>query len=425
MSVVKTYEEFLKQAEATTEVAGPTSHPSKNEPDQTQPTQTGSVDAELKSELQKQHPHNVEQTPEKRAYMADCDSCSKPKPLCKCAVDKAAENTAVTDHKTQGTEIESVADSLGKETNKSEDNVEDPGSAHPARTDNDSLDNRKYASDVLSKMSIKDLQSLEEKTADDLAAAITIYGTEEIKTAEVAATQAADLGGDQDSYNELVKWAGDQSVVDLMIHGELDKQAADDVVKREIATIIKSANHDADLVAEYIFSNSQKQANAVPAEMIDPAAGGGAPPAEMPPAEMPPAMPEMPAAPPMDPAAAGGDDIVGQLLALMEQMTPEQMEQLLAQVGGEPPAPPEAGGEEPPTEEPKEEPEGGEDGGMEVQAMLEEMSKTDPAKAERIRENVKLLGGPDGEKIAELKETLMFFKESTARSRAKAAKSGK
>lgn len=147
------------------------------------------------------------------------------------------------------------------ETDSAKGGKEDPGSSHPARTDNDAIDGKKYANvfeefDALCKQA--------QELGNDLMASIT-----------VAVQKPEEKRAQEDR-------AAGQAAAEIASDEGLDKQAIDALVVQSIAETVKTAEQMADLTAEYLnayFQTLQKQANeggeqlAGPAELMAGAGG--------------------------------------------------------------------------------------------------------------------------------------------------------
>jgi hypothetical protein len=155
-------EQSVKSAEAGTEAGGftgSTTHPVKNEDDRTQPATEGARSKENTTDVKEQQ----------GAPSVDSSSESTP------SQDTVQYNI--------GTSQSATGEDSSVETDSAKSGKDDPGSDHPARTDNDSLDGHKFAQQIL---------RLTEKAAtqgNDLLALLAVEARGEIqkKAAELAA----------------------------------------------------------------------------------------------------------------------------------------------------------------------------------------------------------------------------------------------
>jgi hypothetical protein len=156
-STLGTIEQFIgtvgarqKQAEANTEpgsIGGATSHPVKNVDDRTEPAKEGARSKENTTDVKEdQGKLSVESAPEATAKSAAALLAG----FAKKAEGGGAVSTpgsAADDHLQIGTNVQPTGDDKSNETSSAKAGKEDPGSTHPARTDNTALDGHKYAGD--------------------------------------------------------------------------------------------------------------------------------------------------------------------------------------------------------------------------------------------------------------------------------------
>jgi hypothetical protein len=347
-------------AEANTEpgsIGGETSHPVKNVDDRTEKAKEGERSSENAADVKKdQGSASVDSTPEAKAASA-IDVAAR---FAKKAEGGAVQTpgSAADDHLQIGTNVQATGDDPANETGKAKGGKEDPGSSHPARTDNDALDGHKYAYDAntpLEKMA-NDFKDLGENICAQIAWMSQQGGNQ--KTAAAATAQA---NGKPATPPESTKQAGAldpelaaQAGWELagLLNGTMDKQAADAMVENTVTEIIKTASADADRTAAFFndyFAQLNKQAEGEGEPPADPSqppggemppggAGGGDP------AAMMAAMGGGAGADPMGgaggppPGAGGGgeDAEAQQLAAVLEQLgiTPEELQAAMAAEAG-------------------------------------------------------------------------------------------
>lgn len=245
-----------------------------------------------------------------------------------------------------GTNKQPTGEDPSNETNSAKAGKKDPGSDHPARSDNSSLDGHKYASASLEKLA----SSLHE-CGNQLVAQIAHLAWT-AKKAEEEGPHGEEHEKKETSEEEKAehsKQAADPELVQLvgrdLANVMANKQATDAMVYESLNGIVKTASLKGDLLSEYLIGHImglQKQAEgdmmqeAMTADAPPASAGGGLPMGGGDEAAM--------AA--MGGGGEGGDDSeIAQLAQVLDQMgvTPEDLEQAMAQEGGEG----EGAGEEP------------------------------------------------------------------------------
>lgn len=355
-----TIESFLneigvKQAEAHTEPGsqgGATTHPIKNVDDNTQVATEGARSAENTKDVKEdQGKPSVDSTPEAKPGKSANDGIGVP-------------GTATADHYNIGLNVAPTGEDPSTETARAKAGKQDGGykgpSTHPARTDNNELDGFKYA-------------ELDPQTADLAKMAAEIGRVGNAICAEIIKGASAGLEAtpgvtpppnnvtppvqttQQQQGAPTDKSAGANPPVDPnlahqigyqmagLLNGTLDKAAADAMVHDGLKQTIKQAMLQADAVCdfldnrEYALRQQQQQAQQPrrykAADFPGGSGGGGAP--------MPPPPPGGEGGgPPAGPEAGGGGEGGGQnieqILQLLEQMgvSPEELEQMLAEQGG-------------------------------------------------------------------------------------------
>ncbi len=268
---------FGKQGEeANTEagsIGGETTHPVADVDDGTEPAKEGDRSAENERDNKEDQPVGVDSTPEASAGKTARDvfaRFAKPTtPTTKRAAEGAVQTagSAADDHLQIGTNVQATGEDPANETGKAKAGKEDPGSSHPARTDNSELDGMKYSSDQLSKLSLEELVRLTKEAGDSLCASIAV---------EPAPQQTTKVAGVQTQSQPDVSLQAGWELAG-MFSGNFDKKAADEMVHGTLVEIIKTAEDDADRVIHFMNVHGNKQADdgGLPP---DPAAAGGAPP---------------------------------------------------------------------------------------------------------------------------------------------------
>lgn len=420
-----------KRAAANTEpgsIGGETSHPVKDVDDGTEDAKEGARSAENTADVKAdQGKPSVESTPEATSEGTKKASLD----LTKFAKGKQADDgksaggavqtpgSAADDQLQIGTNVQPTGEDSSTETSSAKAGKEDPGSKHEARTDNDALDGNKYSADRLAQLPLEELA----KMASDLGDAICReLNDPRVFESKPQAKQASD---------EDVKLAH-QAGWELagLFAGNMDKKAVDAEVQRTLEEIIKTASDDAVAVADYLDGlregelRKQAEAGGPPP---DPSQGGGLPPGMAgpgpgegggdeellaalggggaPPAGLPEGVGSELSGPGGEEGGEGGGEVSDealQLAQLLEELgvTPEELEQAMAQSGGD------AAGAPPP-------PAGGEGGGAGEESMgpgLEHQA------ADKGKKATKTAATKNGHVLADMKS---YIQETLARSRAK------
>ncbi len=181
--------------------------------------------------------------------------------------------TADEDQLQIGTNKQPTGDDPANETNKAKAGKEDPGSSHPARTDNDSLDGHKYAYDAntsLEKMAA-DLKSV----GEDLCASLEVYTGDAVKQASAQPQGQPQRQPVKQASARLTPELAQQAGWEVagIVNKTMDKAAADRMVHAELTSIVKEAFDDASNVAEFMNARRRKQAED---EMMEAGGGGDA-----------------------------------------------------------------------------------------------------------------------------------------------------
>lgn len=410
MSTNLTIDAFLGQvgrikqaAEAHTEpgsIGGETKHPVKNVDDRTEVAQEGARSAENDKDVKEdQGAAGVNSQAQAKAGAAKRAEGAPMTP-----------GSAADDHLQMGTNVQATGDDPANETGKAKAGKTDPGSKHPARTDNDGLDGHKYAG-----LSFHKLAALAAAVGNDLCAQAAWLSQGPAPAAAAAKQAAAAKPAAPGVAADLAEAAGYELAGAVGGH---DKRALDQVVANELALLVKVAQDRAAMVHGWLTEYGEAQTKAAQAKAANgmPPPDGGGPPADDgamlaalgggEPADggMPP--PDGGAMPP----DGGGDDEakaeeLAQVLAELN-VSPEELQQLLDQQGGDE-APPDAaagGGGMPP-------PAGGAPG-MEVQARAG-AAKRPLAKRASAPATTKKQGGV----VPTAEQTRQFIVEMIERSR--------
>jgi len=256
--------------------------------------------------------------------------------------------SAADDQLQIGTNKQPTGEDPSNETNSAKSGKKDSDSAHPARTDNESLDGHKFSYDQYTPL--EKLASYIHECGNQLVAQI----------AHVAwnAKKASD-GYSQDVAQSYEKQAADPELVQL-VGRELasvmsDKQATDNMVYDALSGVVKTASLKADLLIEYIAGHDAQMRKYAEGDMLaegmsqdaPPTSDGGGMPTG-PGAEGPGNEAAMMASLGGAPGAemggemggeggeAGHEEQVAELLQALEQMgiSPEELMQSAAQEGG-------------------------------------------------------------------------------------------
>jgi hypothetical protein len=275
MAAINTMEDFIRQvsqnvktAEANTEpgsIGGTTGHPSKDVDDRTEVATTGERAAENEKDVKEdQGAAGVNSRPDAKAAALRL--------LRKKAEGSAAATpgSAPDDQIQIGTNKQPTGEDSSVETESVKGGKKDPGSSHPARTDNDDLPGGKYAADTPLEKLAADLTRLGEVICSQMYSEL-----ETPKTASHQQHQPAYQG----QHNVAHDMGGELAAI---LNGTMNKQAADAMVHRTLQEVIKRASADADNYAYFLYSLQEEQKNAeemIPPEMLEGGsdAGGGLP----------------------------------------------------------------------------------------------------------------------------------------------------
>lgn len=367
-------------------IGGETSHPVGKVDDRLTKAKEGERSAENTADVKKdQGGLSVDSKPEASAKSASVlDIAAR---FAKQAEGGGAVQTpgSASDDSVQiGTNKKPTGEDPSNETGSAKGGKEDPGSSHPARTDNTSLDGHKYACDA--NTPLEKMAGMISELGDKMLSQIAVFSEQPQKTAA-----AAPQGGR--APQQVQKTAGlDPSLAEqagfemaAMINGTMDKAAADNMVQGFLAEVIKEASEDADYLGQHLTAVFRKQADDAAAAAAGGAGGAAPPPGGGGEEDMLAAlggggmggemggmggggMPGMEGgggAPPPDAgmgggaeggAGGGGEAEMAELMQIIQSLSPEelaQVQQLIASAGagggagmggGAPPPPPGAGG---------------------------------------------------------------------------------
>lgn len=261
----------VKTAEANTEPGsqgGPTTHPVKSVEDNTRDATEGARSAENTKDVKgDQGKPSVDSTPEASA---------------KKAAAKQAGGPGAEDHLQLGTTVAATGEDPENETNKAKPGKDDPGSSHPARTDNTALDGMKYAQS-LQEVPLEKLAESLQDIGNSICADLVAQGVETDATKQA---QAGDKPNTQQQQPTTKLASVDPALAQQVgwqmagiLTGTLDKKASDAMVVDTIAGIIKAGEDDADRVAgwlnDYFHTKNAQQKRGEGPPMMPPGGGGG------------------------------------------------------------------------------------------------------------------------------------------------------
>lgn len=175
-----------------------------------------------------------------------------------------------------GTKKAPTGEDSASETNSAKAGKEDPGSKHPARTDNTALDGHKYAADDPLEKLAGDMREIGNQVLTAVHGAYQHNGIQ-APAATSHATKQASAAPAIDP--RLAAQAGFELAG--LVNGTWDKKAADAFVQGKTVEIIKQASDRADLFIHYAnnFLKAAEGEEEMPADPSQGAGGGGEPPA--------------------------------------------------------------------------------------------------------------------------------------------------
>jgi hypothetical protein len=360
---INTIEQFLasvggsvKRAEAHTEAGGyqdGTSHPVKDVDDRTEVAQEGARSAENDKDVKEDQGavgvNSAATAKSARDILAGL-SRHAAMPTYNVKRSESAVSTpgsAADDQLQIGTNKQPTGEDPSNETNSAKSGKKDPGSDHPARTDNESLDGHKFSYDQYTPL--EKLASYIHECGNQLVAQIAHVAWNAKKANDGYSTDVAQSYEKEAADPELVQLVG-RELAGVMS----DKQATDHMVYNALSGVVKTASLKADLLIEYIAGHDAQMRKYAEGDMLaegmsqdapPTSAGGGMP--TGPGAEGPGNEAAMMASLGGAPGAEMGGEMGGaggeggneaeiaQLLQVLEQMgiTPEELEQAVAQEG--------------------------------------------------------------------------------------------
>ena len=274
-------------------IGGETSHPVKNVDDRLQKAPEGERSKENTKDVKEdQGKPSVENTPEATAKSASA--------IMKVAASfaKKAEGGAVSvpgsaeDDQIQiGTKKAPTGEDSSVETASAKGGKDDPGSSHPARTDNDQLDGHKYAADTPLDKLASDMRDIGNKLCAQIHW-ITNNVAPETATKAAAAQTGTPASTPLNNNNnapvnrldpDMAKQAGWELAG--IVNGTHDKAAIDRIVENSLYEVVKQASDDADMFIGFAqeYFTKRAEGDEPPPEAggggaSPAAAGGGAPP---------------------------------------------------------------------------------------------------------------------------------------------------
>ena len=251
--------------------------------------------------------------------------------------------SAADDQLQIGTNKQPTGEDPSNETNSAKSGKKDSDSAHPARTDNESLDGHKFSYDQYTPL--EKLASYIHECGNQLVAQIAHVAWNAKKANDGYSTDVAQSHEKEAADPELVQLVG-RELAGVMS----DKQATDHMVYNALSGVVKTASLKADLLIEYIAGHDAQMRKYAEGDMLaegmspdapPTSAGGGIPtgPGAEGPGNEAAMMASLGGAPGAEMGGEGGEGgneaEIAQLLQVLEQMgiTPEELEQAVAQEG--------------------------------------------------------------------------------------------
>jgi hypothetical protein len=300
---INTIEQFLatvggsvKRAEANTEAGGyqrGTTHPVKDVDDRTEVAQEGARSAENDKDVKEDQGAvgvNSAATAKSARDILSGLSRYAAMPTYNVKRSESAVSTpgsAADDQLQIGTNKQPTGEDPANETNSAKAGKKDSDSAHPARTDNESLDGHKFSYDNYT--SLEKLASYMNDIGNELVAQIahvawTAKKAEDESTHGYAHEKKETKKQERFEHKEAVDGELAQLVGYDLANVISDKQATDNMVHSVLSDIVKAASLKADLLAEYHLAHSAELRKQAEADMLQEAVaqgGGGAPPGGM------------------------------------------------------------------------------------------------------------------------------------------------
>ena len=356
---INTIEQFLasvggsvKRAEAHTEAGGyqdGTSHPVKDVDDRTEAAQEGARSAENNKDVKEdQGAVGVNSAATAKSARDILAGLSRHAAMPTYSVKRSESavstpGSAADDQLQIGTNKQPTGEDPSNETNSAKSGKKDPGSDHPARTDNESLDGHKFSYDQYTPL--EKLASYIHECGNQLVAQIAHVAWNAKKANDGYSTDVAQSYEKEAADPELVQLVG-RELAGVMS----DKQATDHMVYTALNGVVKTASLKADLLIEYIAGHDAQMRKYAEGDMLaegmsqdapPTSAGGGIPtgPGAEGPGNEAAMMGALGGAPGAEMGGEGGEGgheaEIAQLLQVLEQMgiTPEELEQAVAQEG--------------------------------------------------------------------------------------------
>lgn len=273
INVLHTLDNFVKQA--TTEAGGfegDTQHPSKDVDDRTQVAQEGSRSKENTEGIKdEQGKASVDATPVAKA----ANLLKKFNKRAEGTTPAAVTGSAESDQLQIGTKKAPTGEDPANETSSVKGGKDDPGSTHPARTDNDQLDGHKYACDAdtpLSKIA-QMVGEISKSICND------VISLSDLKEKRAMSNHQQQNPNNQWPEDRSLNFQTGQELSDLLT-GKMDKQAADHLVSRTAEDIIRRALQDGENV--FVYMRKTAEAYEAKAKKANDPSLGGAPGGGMP-----------------------------------------------------------------------------------------------------------------------------------------------
>ena len=244
-------------AEANTEagsIGGATEHPVKDVDDHTDDADEGFRSKENDKDVKADEgPPSVDNQP-----IATPVKTAEGKSEGGAAGDPVQSPGSAADDQIQiGTVKEPTGDDPSVETGSVKEEKEDSGgpggpTAHPATTENNSLDGLKYAESELQEMPLEDLAKVASNLNNALLAELAVHDFR--KDAGAVANQGS--ANKEAADDEVAAQAGWELAG--LLTGDFDKEAADALVEGTLEEIIKTASGDADNVSSFLSNYSDE-----------------------------------------------------------------------------------------------------------------------------------------------------------------------
>lgn len=247
-------------AEANTEagsIGGATEHPVKDVDDHTDDADEGFRSKENDKDVKADEgPPSVDNQP-----IATPEKTAEGKSEGGAAGDPVQSPGSAADDQIQiGTVKEPTGDDPSVETGSVKEEKEDSGgpggpTAHPATTENNSLDGLKYAESELEEMPLEDLAKVASNLNNALLAELAVHDFRKDAGNDTSGS-VTNLGAKEAADDEVAAQAGWELAG--LLTGDFDKEAADALVEGTLEEIIKTASGDADNVSSFLTNYSEE-----------------------------------------------------------------------------------------------------------------------------------------------------------------------